>query len=279
MDCFFSRIRFILLFLATFPLLSHAAEYSYSANSKVIGQVQLATVNKGENLLAIAKKYDIASSKIIDANPQYKNKILHPGDVVIVPTRFILPKYREGIVVNLAELRLYYFPLDSNKVYTYPIAVGRIGWRTPTTKTLVYKKEANPIWKFPTCIRNYTYQTKGYWLPSVVMPGPDNPLGKYALYLKLSGYLIHGTNDPSSIGKYVSSGCMRMYAPDIEQLYNLVPIGTSVYIIHHAYKADWHHKELYLESHKLMDEMANKTDLNHTTAEQAINDVADKDNA
>src|SRR3989344_767992 len=262
---------FALLLFIVLPTL--AARYQYFPDSYVVGSIQVVKVQKGDTLTKIARRYDVAPTKMIEANPKARDQYLQIGQMVIVPSRFVLLSYHEGIVINLAELRLYYFPPHTNIVYTYPIAVGRVGWRTPTTVTSVYKKEKDPVWRVPKSIWQYTYRTKGIKLPAVVGPGPDNPLGPYALYLKLSGYLIHGTNDPDSIGKYVSSGCIRLYPADITQLYSLVDIGTVVHIIHHANKADWHHDELYLESHRSMEEMNNKTELNHQPAEEAIQEA------
>ena len=226
--------------------------YPLSQNTDIIGRTRTITVKRGDTLTNIAGRYGVGMQEMVDANSSVTDKTrqLTVGEQLIVPTQYILPpkKYREGIVINVAEMRLYYFSLDGRYVSTYPVSLGREGWRTPLGSTYVYRKQPNPTWNVPESIRKY-YADKGEVLPKQVPPGPDNPLGHYAIYLGMQGYLIHGTNAPWNIGKYVSSGCIRMRNHDVEELYYQVNKGTPVHIIYEPHKAGWANGKLYLESH------------------------------
>jgi len=178
----------------------------------------------------------------------------------------VLPRApRRGIVVNVAELRLYYFPDDSGplpagvapgsrRVITHPISIGRMDWSTPLGTTTITGKVANPSWYPPQSIRD-EHAARNDILPRVVPPGPDNPLGKHAMRLGLPGYLIHGTNKPSGVGMRVTHGCMRMFPEDIEALYKTVPTGTSVNIVNQPVKLGWTADgRLYVEAHAALHE-------------------------
>lgn len=249
-----------------FSLTAHAATFNLPSNGNVIGQVLVIHAQKGDTLHSLAKHYDIGWLRMRDANRHLIGKNLKPGSQVVIPQRFILPKLRKGIVVNLAELRLYYFPADKNVVYTYPVGVGRNQWRTPTLKTIVYRKKELPTWYIPESIRDETLLKKGKFLPSKIGPGPKNPLGSYAMYLLERGYLIHGNNAPDTIGTYASSGCIRMFNHDVEQLFHLVPNRTPVTIIHHANKVGTRGNTLYLEVHRAMSHSEQPNELNYTDA-------------
>ena len=270
-----------LILISLFSLPAYAASYPMpNPGDDLIGHIQLYIAKKGDNLTQIARQFDLAPSKVTAANPKLVKRGLRIGDTVVLPTRFILPEYREGIVVNLAELRLYYFDYKENRVYTYPVAVGRAGWRTPTLITEVIRKKKNPTWRVPRSIHNYTLRTKGIHLSAKIGPGPDNPLGTRALYLGKPGYLIHGNNKPKSIGTYASSGCIRMYNNDVEQLFKLTHKGVIVHLVHHANKAGWHQGQLYLESHKPMMKIKAKDDpLRHTDAQSEVKEVNAKQRA
>lgn len=160
---------------------------------------------------------------------------------------FILPPqfYRQGVVINIAAMRIYSF--NNNQVFSSKVALGREGWRTPLTKTTVYRKTEAPVWTVPASIKKHSLEKHGKILPDVVPAGPGNPLGDYAIYLHLPGYLIHGTNDPKSIGHLVSSGCIRMDNRDVAILYNRVNPGTPVSIIYYPNIVGWKDNLLYLE--------------------------------
>ena len=241
------------------------------ASEDLVGQIQTITVQHGDSLFTLAQRFDVGRNALIVANPHIRFHRLRVGQKVIIPTQFILPPppYRNGITVNISEMRLYYFT-PNNEVMTFPVALGRMGWRTPTTDTKLIRKQAEPDWNVPNSIRQYTYKTQGKWLPAVVKAGPRNPLGTHALYLQRRGYLMHGTNQPALIGSLVSSGCIRMYNHDVEVLFEHVPVGTTVHIIHHPQKAGWLDGTLYLESHKPVDHNEPMHPRNYTTPEAVI---------
>ena len=209
------------------------------ANSRLIGQNQYWTVQEGDrNLQAIARHFDTAAMLILEANDTIAPVQPKPGTQVLIPSQMLLPDVpREGIVVNLAELRLYYFPPGENQVQVYPLGIGQLGLETPEMTTRVGQKIPNPTWTPTAGIRARSLE-KGVTLPAVVPAGPNNPLGRYALRLAYGNgeYLIHGTNAPDSVGLRVSSGCMRMNADDIKALFSQVKTGTPVRIINQPVK-------------------------------------------
>ena len=209
------------------------------ANSRIIGQNQFWTVQEGDrNLQAIARHFDTAAMLILEANDTLAPVEPKPGTQVLIPSQMLLPDTpREGIVVNLAELRLYYFPPGQNLVQVYPLGIGQLGLETPEMTTRVGQKIPNPTWTPTAGIRARSLE-KGIKMPPVVPAGPNNPLGRYALRLAYGNgeYLIHGTNAPDSVGLRVSSGCMRMNAADIQALFSQVKTGTPVRIINQPVK-------------------------------------------
>ncbi|MDH3439890.1 MAG: L,D-transpeptidase family protein [Gammaproteobacteria bacterium] len=171
----------------------------------------------------------------------------------MLPTQFVLPDVpHEGIILNIASKRLFYFPPveegQPQTVLTYPIGIGRVGWQTPLGSSAVISKARDPSWYVPTSVRR-EHEELGDPLPSVVPPGPDNPLGTRVLKLDIPGYLIHGTNQPYGVGMRVSHGCVRLYPENIELLYDLVAVGESVHIINEPYLAGMKDGQLYFESH------------------------------
>lgn len=222
----------------------------------IIGQVIKIKTQETSDLSLLAQQYDVGALEMLAANPNRTRQFFNAGNTVILPKQYILPpeQYRQGIVVNVSELRLYYFE-PNGTILTFPVALGREGWSTPLAQTTVYRKKANPTWYIPASIRAATLAQTGEELPVSVPPGPDNPLGHFALYLTMSGYLIHGNNNPASIGRLVSSGCIRLYNNDIEQLfYDIVP-GTTVHIINYPIKAGWRDNRLYLEAHQPVEDV------------------------
>jgi len=176
---------------------------------------------------------------------------------VLLPLQFILPDApRKGIVLNLANMRMYYYPpKQPDTLFTYPLGIGREGWNTPLGQTTVVAKNANPAWVPPESIRR-EHAAKGDPLPAVVPPGPDNPLGNYALSLGFNRYLIHGTNKPYGVGMQVSHGCVRLYPEDIKMLFKNTSIGTPVRIVHQPYMMAWDGDMLYLEAHEPLQKWA-----------------------
>lgn len=237
----------------------------------IVGQDFTVKIGRGDTLIVISQKYGIGLQELLEANPKLDPNRLHVGQTLTIPTRFILPQaqYRDGIVINIAELRLYYFNKNGT-VMTYPVGLGKIDWRTPTTNTYVIRKEVDPTWHVPKSIQQYTFDDTGEILPDEVAPGPENPLGPRAMYLGLTGYLIHGNNNPNSIGQLVSSGCIRMHNEDVLELYNYIEKGTPVHIINHANKAGWDKGQLYLESHHPVFLDEEPSPLNYMPMELAI---------
>jgi L,D-transpeptidase ErfK/SrfK len=212
--------------------------YPLPEQGSVIGEVYTITVEEGQTLTDIAREHNVGYEEIRMANPEVSIWAPRPGTEVVIPARHILPDApREGIVVNLSELRLYYYSRD-DVVETYPISVGRDGFATPVGVTRTTVKVKDPHWSPPRSMRAEA-AARGEPPPAVVPPGPDNPLGRHAILLGLPSYLIHGTNQPDGVGMRVSRGCIRMYPEDIESLYERVPSGTQVNIIDQPFKAAW----------------------------------------
>ncbi|WP_432452303.1 MULTISPECIES: L,D-transpeptidase family protein [unclassified Agarivorans] len=206
--------------------------------SRLIGGNQWHTVQKGETVAMIAEHYQVGFLAMMAANKEVDPFLPKPGTKLLIPTQILLPNAEyQGVVVNLAELRLYYFHPDSRKVDVFPIGIGRIGRETPEMKTVVSQKREKPTWTPTQNIRN-EYAAKGVILPKVVPAGPENPLGEYALRLAYGSgeYLIHGTNKEFGVGLRVSSGCIRLFPKDIEYLFKQVALNTPVRIIDQSIK-------------------------------------------
>ncbi|WP_435947924.1 L,D-transpeptidase LdtC [Dryocola sp. BD586] len=212
-----------------------------AAGSRLIGQnVFHVVADDGGSLEAIAKKYNVGFLALLQANPGVDPYVPRAGSVLTIPRQMLLPDApREGLVVNLAELRVYYYPAGKNSVTVYPIGIGQLGGdtMTPTMQTTVSDKRANPTWT-PTANIRARYLANGIKLPAVVPAGPDNPMGHHAIRLAAYGgvYLLHGTNADFGIGMRVSSGCIRLRDNDIKALYKELPVGTPVRIINEPIK-------------------------------------------
>ena len=254
-----------------------AAEYSVPLHDEVFGAAQVISAHYEDTFVAFAQKYNVGYEALKRANPGVDPWLPGEGTRVVIPTQFVLPHApQRGIVVNIAELRLYYFPDDGatangmRRIVTYPISIGQLDWSTPLGTTKVTGKVLNPSWYPPQSIRD-EHAARDDALPRVVPPGPDNPLGTHALRLAIPSYLIHGTNMPSGIGMRVTHGCIRMFPWDIEALYKVVPIGTPVTIVNQPYKLGWTEQGLYLEAHPPLVKDAPKGD------EPSRNDTAEVD--
>lgn len=237
-----SALRFAGALLLSVGLAAPAFSTEYplpAADSRLIGENQLTTVPDDKRPLeAIAAKYQIGLLSMLEANPGTDPWLPKAGTQLVVPQQMLLPDTpREGIVVNLAELRLYYYPKGEDKVIVYPIGIGQLGAATPVMVTSISQKIPNPTWT-PTVNIRKRYAKDGITLPAVVPAGPENPMGLFALRLaRGSGnYLIHGTNADFGIGMRVSSGCIRLRPQDIEALFNSVPKGTRVQVINQPVK-------------------------------------------
>jgi L,D-transpeptidase ErfK/SrfK len=221
----------------------------------VIGQLQYIMSTSTETLAGLAMEYDAGRDAVRAINPNFNPDNYLPANIpVVIPTKYILPDYpHKGIVVNISEMRLYYYPPGRDVVMTYPIGIGKPGHMTPLGATYVTHKVKDPTWTPPKSIRDYN-KKKGIILPRVIRGGPDNPLGRRAIYLGIPQYLIHATNFPQSIGSRGSFGCMRMMENNIEQLFPYVANKTRVVIVEEPYKAGWSNGQLYLEIHKPLKE-------------------------
>jgi L,D-transpeptidase ErfK/SrfK len=236
-----------------------AAVYTLGKNDSVFGEDQSVVTVYEDTLYDLAAKYSLGSEEIIRVNPGIDPWIPGAGKTVIIPNRHILPPGpREGIVVNLPEHRLYYYGKPakdgSRQIITYPVSIGKMDWRTPLGTTRVIAKQKDPSWYPPESVRK-EHLANGDPLPPVVGPGPDNPLGAYAMRLAAGKgtYLIHGTNNPIAVGLAVTHGCIRMYPDDVAALFPLVPVGTPVRLINDPVKVAWVDGELLLEAHPPVD--------------------------
>lgn len=236
----------------------------------IIGEMIEVKAKFEDTLSSIAMEYGLGYREIIAANPDLNPWLPGEGTTIYVPARFVLPPgERSGMVLNLSELRLYYYPEGEDKVITYPIGIGRTGWDTPIGKTRITTAIKDPYWIPPQSIID-EYAEEGIELERRVPAGPDNPLGKYKMNLGIPGYLLHGTNKPMGVGMRVSHGCIRLYPDDIEELFNLKPIGTSVRIIKMPYKAGWSEGRLFLEAHRPLSEEFEKDGLSLTSMVAAV---------
>jgi L,D-transpeptidase ErfK/SrfK len=223
----------------------------------VVGAVSTVTSRHEDTLLDIARRHGLGYEDIVRANPGVDVWVPGDGTEVVLPTRFVLPAGpRRGIVLNLAEYRMYYFPEpaagEPATVMTYPISIGRQDWATPLGVTRIVSKVRRPTWFPPDSVRE-EHAADGRPLGRSVPPGPDNPLGEFAMRLALPGYLIHGTNRPAGVGMRVTHGCVRMFPEDIEYLFGRVDADTPVRIINDPVKIGWEGDRLVMEVHPVLD--------------------------
>lgn len=220
----------------------------------VVGQVRVIKAKYEDTFADIATANDLGYLEMVAANPGVDPWLPGVGTEIILPTRYILPPGpREGIVINLAEYRMYYFPKGQNVVHTYPLGIGREGWGSPIANTTITAKMPNPTWTPPASIRA-EHAAEGDILPAVVPAGPDNPLGPFKFTLGTPGYLIHGSNKKFGIGMRVSHGCFRMLNNNVLELAKMAPVGTSVRIINEPYKFGVAGGKVYLEAHTPLDD-------------------------
>ena len=201
-------------------------------------------ISPGDTLIDLARRYDLGFVELRAANPGIDAWIPAVGTKLVLPAAHLLPSApRRGIVINLAELRLYYFD-PAGPAVTFPAGIGRSGWETPVGQTRIVGKRKRPTWTAPPSIR-----AERPGVPAQIPPGPANPLGNYALDLGWQGYVIHGTNKPAGIGRRVSHGCIRLYPEDIAWLFQHVTVGTPVTFVDQPVKAGWSNGDFYVEVH------------------------------
>lgn len=242
------------------PLPVPTHRFEVTEQEDVVGVLQLTVVGKDDTLSDIARRFNVGYEEIVRANPGVDPWLPGAGREIVVPTRFILPNApRQGVVINVAAMRLYYYPPrrqgEKQVVYTHPIGIGKVGWATPEGTTKIVRRQLDPIWR-PTASIIAEHRKNGEDLPAVVGAGPDNPLGRHAFYLGWSNYLIHGTNKPYGVGLRSSHGCIRLYPEDIAVLFDTVPVGTSVRVVNQPFLFGWHEGQLHLQAYDVLEDDA-----------------------
>jgi len=218
----------------------------------VVGVVQMTTATKEDTLTDIARRFNVGYEEIVRANPGIDVWLPGAGRQIVLPTQFVLPDApHEGVVINIAAMRLYYFPPrereEQQLVYTFPIGIGKVGWKTPEGVTKIVRRQKDPTWRPPVSVIKEHHEN-GDELATLIGPGPDNPLGRHAFYLAWPGYLIHGTNKPAGVGLRSSHGCIRLYPEDIAFLFDTVPLGTPVRVVNQPFVFGWHEGQLYMQA-------------------------------
>ncbi|AUH72861.1 L,D-transpeptidase family protein [Legionella sainthelensi] len=258
--CLSKNRLFFLFFLQIIGLfiIAHATTLVLPATGDVVGEPQYVLSEGLDSIDEIGKRFDVGYHELVRANPHIDpRRTIATNSRLIIPSQYILPHVpRKGIVINLAEYRLYYFPENENVVLTFPIGIGRKGWKTPLGMTKIVAKVANPKWR-PTKNLRAEAEKNGDFLPEELPSGPYNPLGQYALRLGWPTFLIHGTNRRDGIGSRVSAGCIRMYPDDIELLFRSVPVGTQVRIINQPVKIGKQDGQLVLQVYPVLSEQRN----------------------
>jgi L,D-transpeptidase ErfK/SrfK len=247
------------------PVATHRFELT-PEDGDLVGYVQKTTVGKDDTLPDIARRFDVGYEEILLANPGVDPWLPGVGREVVVPTQFVLPAApHDGVVVNVAAMRIFYYPPhkkgEPQLVYTHPIGIGRVGWKTPEGTTRIVAREKDPVWVVPESVRK-EHAEDGDMLPAVVKAGPDNPLGQYAFRLSWPSYLIHGTNKPYGVGMRSSHGCMRLYPEDIAVFFELIPIGTKVTVVNQPYAFGWRDGTLYMQAYAVMEDDSRNWDKN-----------------
>ncbi|MGY8814445.1 MAG: L,D-transpeptidase family protein [Gammaproteobacteria bacterium] len=257
------------VFLVSVTGAVNSETFDLTNDNSVVGSISFTYSTLEQTLPDIARVHDLGYYEIKRANPDVDTWLPGDNQKIVLPNQFVLPVVpHEGIVVNIPEMRLYYFPKPqkgkAQQVITYPIGIGREGWATPYVSTKIIQKKINPAWYPPDSVREH-YAEEGTILPKIVEAGPDNPLGAFAMRLGLPAYLIHGTNKPYGVGMRVSSGCIRLYPEDIESLFGLVTLNTKVTIVNQPYKIGIQGDSIYLEANPFLDEDVEKFDGNLTS--------------
>jgi len=279
------RYRMLLLafFLASMFLTDGARALTFplpEAGNSLVGKVQYVAASQEDTLLDIARRFGLGFNELVAANPDVDPWLPGEGTRVLVPTRFVLPpRPWRGIVINLVEMRLYYFPESElggrGVVITYPVGIGREGWSTPLGEFSIVDKILRPSWTAPASIIE-EMAAEGLAVQRIIPPGPDNPLGDFALMLSEPGYMLHGTNRPFSIGMRVSHGCIRLYPEDIEQLFARVPRKIAVRIENEPYKVGIENGVLFLEAHAPLSEQKNQQGVSLTSVVSQVVRVSDR---
>ena len=236
------------------PLAEATHRFLVEPGSDVVGEVQVTVSRHEDTLPDIARRFNVGYEEIVRANPGVDPWLPGEGTRITLPTRYVLPDApRDGIVINLAAMRLFYYPPREDKdapveVVTHPIGIGKVGWSTPEGRTRIVSRVKDPTWTPPVSVRR-GHAANGDPLPAKVPPGPDNPLGRHMMRFDWPSYLMHGTNKPYGVGMRVSHGCIRLYPEDIEGLFERVPVGTAVTVVNQPYVLGWDDEVLFVQAY------------------------------
>jgi L,D-transpeptidase ErfK/SrfK len=239
------------------PVPTH--RFDIDAGTDIVGVVQKTLATKEDTLTDIARRFNVGYEEIVRANPGVDPWLPGENREIVIPSQFILPNApREGIVINAAAMRLFYYPKvkkgEQQVVHTYPIGIGKVGWKTPEGTTKIIRRKKDPEWRPTASIIKEHLRERGEKLPAVVKAGPENPLGRHAFYLGWPTYMIHGTNKPAGVGLRSSHGCIRLYPEDIAQLFELAPIGTPVRVVNQPYVFGWHDGALHIQAFDVLED-------------------------
>ncbi|HET8691483.1 MAG TPA: L,D-transpeptidase family protein [Steroidobacteraceae bacterium] len=251
-----------------FPLAEATHRFFVAPDQDVIGQVQVTHSRQEDTFADIARRFNVGYQELVRANPGVDPWLPGEGTEIVLPTEFILPDApREGIVLNLAQMRLYYFPKPKKghegpiEVVTHPVGIGKVGWATPEGSTKIVSHVKDPTWTPPASVRK-EHAKEGDILPPTVPPGPDNPLGRHMMRLGWPSYLMHGTNKPPAVGMRASAGCVRLYPEDIALLYDAAPDGTKVTVVNQPVLLGWQGDRLLVQAYEpLVDDKRDWSDV------------------
>ena len=232
--------------------------FEVAPDQDIVGTVQTTKSSKEDTLTDIARRFNIGYEEIVRANPKVDPWLPGADTQVILPTAYVLPNApREGVVINIAAMRLFYFPPhksgEPQVVITHPIGIGKVGWSTPEGVTKIVRRQKDPTWTVPVSVIK-EHRENGEELDKVIGPGPDNPLGRHAFYLQWPSYLIHGTNKPAGVGLRSSHGCIRLYPEDIAQLFDMVPVGTKVRVVNQPFVFGWQDGQLFMQPFDVLED-------------------------
>jgi L,D-transpeptidase ErfK/SrfK len=239
------------------PVPTHSFEIEPTTD--IVGVVQKTQATKEDTLTDIARRFNIGYEEIVRANPGVDPWLPGEGREIVIPSQFVLPNAaREGIVINAAAMRLFFYPKvkkgEKQFVHTYPIGIGKVGWKTPEGATKIVRRQKDPVWRPTASIIKEHLKERGEKLEAVVKAGPDNPLGRHAFYLGWPTYMIHGTNKPAGVGLRSSHGCIRLYPEDIAALFESAPIGTPVRVVNQPFLFGWHEGALHIQAFDVLED-------------------------
>ncbi len=272
------RVAVILIAISAYAPVRATVSYTLkNPGDSMVGVMETVQARHEDTLPDIARANGLGFREIKLANPGVDTWLPGQGTEIMLPTRYVLPGApKVGIVLNIPEMRLYYYPPQdtgqASEVITHPIGVGRQGWATPYLDTRIIQKKTRPSWYPPESIRK-EHAEMGDPLPKRVPPGPKNPLGNYMMRLGMPEYIIHGTNKPFGIGMRVSHGCIRLYPENIKSLYRQVKLNTPVRIVNQPYKVGRLEDKIYLEAHPYLEEDAEQFEGNLTSVVEMLIDI------